>query len=144
MTLDAQKLVQVNETLTCQRYRLLIFENQYEFIENQYLNPIIILTDDEFLTKTSTISNLLARSALVCSTFFIFVASSVTGNRQGVNTIARLRSSILFEAEACATSLRNRITQVSVAECNGGNKRHAVKMASIFDSPVILLHLQIE
>ena len=100
------------------------------------------LTDWQFLIKASTISNLLARSALVISTFLILVASSVTGNKLGVNTMAKLLASILFSADFSATSDKNRIRQVSEALCKGGNKRLAVKMASIFESSDNLQHLK--
>ena len=49
-------------------------------------------------------SNLLARSALVDSTFLMLVAFSVTGNKLGVNTIAKLRASILLDSDALETS----------------------------------------
>ena len=51
--------------------------------------------------------------------------------------------SILFSADASATSDKNRIRQVSEALCKGGNKRLAVKIASIFESPDNLQHLKI-
>ena len=76
-------------------------------------------------------SILLARSALVDSTFLIFVALSLTRNKLGENTIPKFLASILLNAEAFSTSDKNRIRQDKVAACNGGNKRHAVKMASI-------------
>ena len=87
---------------------------------------------------------MLARSALVESTFLIFVALSLTGNKLGVNTIAKLLASILLNADAFATSDKNRIKHDKVAACNGGNKRQAVKMASVLDSPVNLQHLKID
>ena len=89
-------------------------------------------------------SNLLAKSALVESTFLIFVALSLTGNKLGVNTIAKLLASILLNADAFATSDKNLIKHDKVAACNGGNKRQAVKMASVLDSPVNLQHLKID
>ena len=89
-------------------------------------------------------SNLLARSALVDSTFLMLVAFSVTGNKLGVNTIAKLRASILFESDELETSDKNRIRQDNVAACKGGNKRQAVKTASILASPVNLQHLKKE
>ena len=121
----------------------------------------------EFSIKAWTISSLLARSALVTSTFLMLVASSVTGNKLGVKTMAKLLEkfvkmiefrvehcdltekkimyleSILFSADASATSDKNRIRQVSEALCKGGNKRLAVKIASIFESPDNLQHLKI-
>ena len=89
-------------------------------------------------------SNLFARSALVDSTFLIFVAFSPTGNKLGVNTIAKLRASILFESDALETSDRNRIRLDNAAACKGGNKRQAVKTAPVLASPVNLQHLKKE
>ena len=76
------------------------------------------------------------------STFLMLVASSVTGNKLGVKTMAKLLASILFSAEASATSDKNRTRQVSEALCNGGNRRLAVKIASVLESPDNLQHLK--
>ena len=102
----------------------------------------IIHTFEEFLINVSTISNFVAKSALVDSTFLRFVAESLTGKRQGVKTIAKLLESILLWMEFSATCDRNLIRHVREAACNGGNKRQAVKIASLLVSPVNLQHLK--
>ena len=89
-------------------------------------------------------SNLLTRSALVDSTFLMLVAFSVTGNKLGVNTIAKLRASILLDSDALETSDKNRIRLDNAAACKGGNKRQAVKTAPVLASPVNLQHLKKE
>ncbi len=88
-------------------------------------------------------SNFKARSTFVCSTFLILVASSLTGKRQGVKTMAKLLASILLDSLDLATSDKNLRRQLKVAACNGGNKRLAVKMPSIFASPESLQHLKL-
>ena len=59
----------------------------------------------EFSIKAWTISSLLARSALVTSTFLMLVASSVTGNKLGVKTMAKLLEKFVkmieFRVEHC-------------------------------------------
>ena len=95
-----------------------------------------------FLISVSTISNLLAKSAFVDSTFLRLVADSLTGNRHGVKTIAKLLESILLWMEFWATWARNLIRTVREAACNGGNKRQADKTASTLVSPVNLQHLK--
>ena len=95
-----------------------------------------------FLISVSTISNLLAKSAFVDSTFLRLVADSLTGNKHGVKTIAKLLESILLWMEFWATWARNLIRTVREAACNGGNKRQADKTASTLVSPVNLQHLK--
>lgn len=74
--------------------------------------------------------------------FCFFSSLGLRGKRLGVNTMAKLRLSILFAADTSATSARNLSSRASVAECKAGIIKVHNRAASHFRSPVKLPHLQ--